>query len=58
VNPNNLDAQAMSGIGVGSEEMRRAVMQGSEFGSFKHLLNDLKNSVGYVLSLDNVHHIV
>jgi hypothetical protein len=43
----------MSGIGVGSEEMGRAVMEGGDTHTFKHLLNDLRNEVGYVISFNN-----
>jgi hypothetical protein len=53
VNPSNLEAQAMSGIGVGTEEMGRAVMEGGDTNTFKHLLNDLRNEVGYVIYFDN-----
>ena len=39
----------MSGVGVGSEEMRSALVDTSQLTTLRLMLNDLKTRVGYII---------
>ena len=54
VNPYNFQAQSMSGIGVGSHEMRSVLVDNGELLPLHLMLNDLKTKLGYVLSYCNL----
>jgi hypothetical protein len=54
VNPYNLQAQAMSGIGVGSNEMHSALVDNGQLQPLNVMLNDLKTKIGYVTSYHNL----
>jgi hypothetical protein len=49
-----VQAQSMSGIGVGSKEMRSALVDNGELQPLHLMLNDLKTKVGYVTSYHNL----
>ena len=44
----------MSGIGVGSEEMRSTLVDNGQLQPLRLMLNDLKAKVGYVTSYSNL----
>ena len=50
VHPYSLQAQAMSGVGVGSDEMRSVLVETGQLTTLRLILNDLKMRVGYILS--------
>ena len=39
----------MSGVGVGSDEMRSVLIDNGQLGPLRLILNDLKTKVGYVI---------
>jgi hypothetical protein len=45
-----MQAQAMSGIGVGSKEMRSVLVDGGQLDPLSVMLNDLRIKLGYVIS--------
>jgi len=50
VNPYSFQSQAMSGFGVGSEEMLSAVLDQDQLPKLQLLTNDLRVKLGYVIS--------
>ena len=54
VNPYSLQVQAMSGVGVGSEEMRSVLVDNGQLLPLNLMLNDLKTKIGYVISYRNL----
>jgi len=56
VNPYSFQAQALSGFGVGSEEMLAAVLDKDQLPRLQLLTNDLRVKLGYVLTT-NIHHV-
>ena len=40
----------MSGVGVGSEEMRSVLVDTGQLSTLRGILNDLKTRVGYIIS--------
>lgn len=50
VNPYSLEAQAMSGVGVGSEEMRSLLVNNNQLPPLQLMLNDLKTKLACVTS--------
>ena len=50
VNPYNLQAQAVSGIGVGSEEMHSVLVDNGQLQPLHLMLNDLRAKLGYVMT--------
>ena len=51
VNPYSLQAQAMSGVGVGSDEMREVLVNTGQLNILRGIVNDLKTRVGYIIVL-------
>ena len=44
----------MSGVGVGSEEMRSVLVDNGELHHLQLILSDLKTKIGYVTSYHNL----